>query len=557
MSGAKGFFARLFENAGYRGLGGALDVAPSAEDYDTVDLGPGVSGPATAYYSGWTGSASGGDGSDWRYGLSSSGSTPVLDHTLLRLNARAAYHDSLQGKAIVDRFADLVPGTGLKLEATPDVSALGIEPDAAEEWAQKVEADFDAFMRSKEFTLSEDMTGYQTQRFVTTQQQRDGEYFARLHYGNRDGLNPLQVSFLDPTQIQGYPMTDTAGYAYLDQGIEHDEKGREVAYNVVVTSPKTGKSEQKRLRRFGALSGRPLMLHGFQREYPGQTRGYSRIGHLVQKLEKLTTFEYSHLMKAINESMVPLWIKPSKDNPASGGGLEDLKSSAANVWDDPDNPKTAGDVSARPSVDLSELNEVNGRPGSWFHMGLSEGEELRTLDGKTPSEHYSTFVDAFVKSLSASVSMPSEVVWMQFGESFSASRAALVLAWQVIEIWRAELAADFLNPIYEQWLAGEIAAGRIVAPGWSDKRMRRAWTKNNWIGFPMPNIDPSKIAKATQLDLAIGATTMDRVARERNGSAGKSNRAKLVRELSELPPVVFGKDKLDSNKEDSREGSDE
>jgi capsid protein len=506
------------------------------------DLGPGISGSSGNYYGGyWRSTGDGSDGSGWRYGLSASGSTPVLDHTILRQNARSAYHDSMQGRAIIERYADLIPGVGLRLEATPDADTLGMTPEEAEAWAQKAEHAFDAFMRSKDFSLAEDMTGYQTQRFVTIQQQRDGEYFAQLSYIQRDGLNPLQVSFLDPSQIQGYPLTDTAGYHFSEYGINRDSKGREVSYNVRVYNPENNSFDQRVIRRVGQRSKRVLVLHGFQKEYAVQTRGYSRIGHILQQLENLTDFEFAHIKKAINESMVALWIKPSKDNPASDGGFTDGISGPAGVFQTADNPQTEAEAAAMPYLDYSELNEINGRPGSWLNMGLREGEELRTIDNKSPSDNYNVFVDAFVKSLASSVSLPSEVVWMQFGESYSASRAALMLAWQVIEIWRNELAADYLNPIYEAWLSGEIAAGRISAPGWTDKRLRSAWLRNNWIGFPMPTIDPSRTAKAHETYVNMGATTLDRVSRELNGSAGKANRAKLVREFEELPPSPFMK----------------
>jgi capsid protein len=441
----------------------------------------------------------------------------------------------MQGRAIIERFADLVPGVGLKLEATPDDKVLGITPEAAEEWAQETEAAFDTYMRSKKFSLHEDMTGYQSQRFVTIQQQRDGEYFAKLDRLRRGDANPLQVSFLDPSQIQGWPQTDTAGYYMSDSGINKDALGREVSYNAIVVNPKDHTQKQVTLKRFGERSKKVLMLHGYQKEYAFQSRGYSRIGHLLGHLEKLTDFEFSHILKAIHESAVAMYIKPHKDRAASGGGFEDMATDPGAPYKLPSNPQSETEAAQDPYLDYSELNEINVRPGSMINMGLQGGEDLKTLELNAPADNYHTFVDAFVKSLSASVSMPSEVVWMQFGKSYSASRAALVLAWQVVEIWRNELASDYLDPIYEAWLDGEIAAGRIKAPGWSSPRLKSAWLKNSWIGFPMPNIDPSKTADAHEKYVNMGATTLDRVARELNGTSGKANRAKLTREFTELP----------------------
>jgi len=149
--------------------------------------------------------------------------------------------------------------------------------------------------------------------------------------------------------------------------------------------------------------------------------------------------------------------------------------------------------------------------------------------------------------------MPVEVLQMQFRQNYSASRAALVLLWQVVELWRREMIADYLEPILEEWLAGEIAAGRISAPGWSDPRMRRAWLAGQWIGFPMPNIDPLKAAKAEREYASLGATTLDRIAHEYNGSSGKSNRAKLAREIEELPNMGGSAGEMSGNTDEDED----
>lgn len=552
--GIRSAFSRLFSSAGYPATASA--VAPRVRVPDQMssvesemhlppaDLGPGISGLAYEYYgSPWFGSA--GDGSKFKYGLSSTGSTPIMDHTLLRLNSRSSYHDSMQVRSIVDRMADLIVGDGLRIESTPDAGALGMTEEEAEKWGESTANKFDAFMKSKRFSLSGDMTGYQSQRFTIVQQIRDGEYFARLHYNrSKSGENPLQVSYLDPIQIEGYPQTDTAGYYLTDSGIQYDKDGREVSYTVRVIDPVTREEKRVVLNRVGSRSGRQLVLHGYQREYAGQRRGLPKVGHILQDAELLSDFQLAHVKKAINESSIGGFIKPHKDHPASDGGLGDIASGAASPYSYADNPVTGSTSSDAPgliSTDYSELNEVNLRPGSLFVAGLQGGEDLKAFNGSTPAENYDSFVDSYMKSMCASVSMPHELVWMKFGDSFSASRAELVLAWHVVDIWQAEFASDYLLPIYEAWLSGEIAAGRISAPGWSDPRKRQAWLDCRWVGFPIPNIDPSKMADAEQKYVAMGATTLDRVARQYNGSSGKANRAKLAREFGELPQSPFSK----------------
>ena len=55
----------------------------------------------------------------------------------------------------------------------------------------------------------------------------------------------------------------------------------------------------------------------------------------------------------------------------------------------------------------------------------------------------------------------------------------------------------------------------------------------------MPNIDPAKTAKADREYAEMGATTLDRIARNLNGSSASSNSQKLAREYENLPEPAW------------------
>lgn len=133
-----------------------------------------------------------------------------------------------------------------------------------------------------------------------------------------------------------------------------------------------------------------------------------------------------------------------------------------------------------------------------------------------------------------------EVVLKKFSNNYSASRGTLILCWRSAQIEGMEMSADFLDPVYEMWLSEEIAAGRISAPGWSDYRLRAAWLSCEWAGSPMPNIDPLKTAEADKAYVELSAQTLDDVARNFNGSSGKANRTKNIRQFEELPEPPWG-----------------
>ena len=497
--------------------------------------------PGAYANSGYMGYGSRSGGAKFPYGLSASGNTRVLDHFTLRQNARDAYQDTPQAKALVDRWADTIVDVGLKLESTPDAKILKKNQEELEDWREEVDARFDLWCASKKQHRAETMTFYQYQRLYAQSGQRDNDMFTRLYYAsNRDLMNPLQFSGIDANQIRGYAFTSTYTQYNQRDGIKRDGRGRELSYKVWLQQ--YGKNDDpykfETIPRIGPKSKRVFMLHGFTPEYVGQGRGYSRLAHALQEFENITDFSLAQIKKAINQSSITMYVKPGKDNPSSNPFENILtgEGAAPVVEQFGSDPQPVQDAQNVNPVSCYRMPEATiEKPGSTAVFNLAEGEDLAPFKATAPSESFDSFVNSFCSYLSASLSMPIEVMLMKFNQNYSASRASLILFWRVAQIWRAEMESDLLNPVYEMWLSEEIAAARILAPGWQDPILREAWMSARWLGSPMPNIDPMRTAKADKEYVDMGAQTLDRVARNLNGSNGKANRSKLTREFTELP----------------------
>ncbi len=182
-------------------------------------------------------------------------------------------------------------------------------------------------------------------------------------------------------------------------------------------------------------------------------------------------------------------------------------------------------------------------PGGVGVFNTRMGDVLKPFENTSPSDSFGDFVHAFMKNICASTGMPIEVLEMKFSSSFSAARGALIMFWRVAMIWREEMASDYLNPVFEMWLSGEIAAGRVKAPGWSDPILRKAWLNCSWFGAPMPNIDPLRTAKGEKEYLEMNYTTGDRGAREHNGSDFKTNVVKNKKSFKEMAVPPWSKSK--------------
>lgn len=497
-------------------------------------------------------------GGKWPVSLSSAGSGLFLNHRALRQQARVAMHESPQGRAIVERKVDAVANTGLNLESTPQASILGISLDQAAEWGRDVSGRFDLWAKDKKQHRPETMTFYQAQWLYSFFKGRDNDIFVRLYYSPEKVLqNPLQFSFLDPDQIRGYGFTSSHGFHHHHHdGIIRDDRGREIAYLIYIKKP-DGSYDTVDLKARGPKSGRIFMLHGWQSEYAGQGRGYTKLAPIIQELENFTDFSLAHIKQAINQADFVGWVIPSKDEDTIPVFNETLTNFGAGpAAENFSSESSSEDLGTSPigGFECYDIPEASfSVPGSTFLQSLTKGADIKFADPNSPTTTYDMFQNAFLTSLSAASGTPLEVVHMKFANNFSASRATLLLFQRIVEIEREDMVADFLNPVFEMWMAGEIAAGRISAPGWIDPRLRKAWLKATWRGTPVPDIDPGKLAKAREINLLLGATNIEREAQQHSNTGADDNIALNNRAYSAYEPLPFAGGGEDSDSDDEKE----
>jgi len=488
-------------------------------------------------------------GAKWPGGLSAPGSAVHIDHYTTRQNVRSAIQDSTVAKSIVSRYSDTIADTGIRRESTPNASILGITPKKAEEWAENVDSRFDLWAGSKKQHRSGLYTFYQSHRLYASWIFRDNDIFTRLFYSQkRTLLNPLQFDFIEPNQIRGDAYTSSTYQTLTDyDGIIRNPDGTEKAFKVWLQIP--GKYEYKYIDipAIGPKSGKKMMLHGFSPEYAGQGRGFSPLAGAIQEFQDITDFKESIIKKAIAQSSLAIGVENEQLDPSNPLESISFKPAGPTITDTGEAfVQVAQNTTSIPNY--SQLPEATlTTPGSVGVFNLQRGDKMKIYENKTPAESLDSFLNSFVSYVSASVGMPIEMLLIKFNASYSALRGIIMVFWRIVLMWRAEMAADYLDPTFEMWLSEEIAAGRVMAPGWSDPILRAAWLSGNWVGSPMPQADPVKAAKANEINVKMGLTTLDRESSGLNGSVGKTNRAKLKKEYSELPPSPFGKGSSESN----------
>ena len=162
---------------------------------------------------------------------------------------------------------------------------------------------------------------------------------------------------------------------------------------------------------------------------------------------------------------------------------------------------------------------------------LKPGEKVVFGNPNIPSAGFETFTKTLAKILGAGLEMPYDVLVKEFNSSYSASRGALLEAWEGFRMRRKWFIDDCCQPIYEIWLAEAVARGRVKAPGFFENPVtREAWSGARWIGPVQGQLDPKKEAEASLMLAKTGVKTYAQVTRELGGGDFEENMEQLKHE---------------------------
>jgi lambda family phage portal protein len=288
---------------------------------------------------------------------------------------------------------------------------------------------------------------------------------------------------------------------------------------------------------FGPESGRRQILHLFDRERPGQRRGFPMLAPVFESLKQITRLTESELMAAVVTSFFTAAITSDR---AQGDVV-------GNSYDETESVKDgrAGDA-----------NVVEMGHGSI--LSLVPGETVQTIDPKRPNGAFAPFFQAIVTEIGAAVEQPYEVVMQHFTASYSASRAALLEAWKFYKSRRAWLVRGFCQPVYEAFLIEAISKRRIEAPGFfSDPALMKAWCGSKWSGPGQGELDPMRETQARVLKIESNLSTHTKEVAEIDGDNWEQVASTLGRERKRINElglnVATGKVATPKEEQDSGE----
>lgn len=425
--------------------------------------------------------------SRWMPTAGSANTDTVRDLPMLRARSRDQMRNAPIALGALNTTVGHVVGTGLTYTPAIDAKFLGLNDQQAEDWQDNVQRRFKEWAESPDCDSARQLDFYGLQELAFRTHLESGDAFVLTPRMARTGKPAkLALQLIEADRVCN--PNRAADTDSLIDGVEiNPATGEVIAYHVARKHPgahNTTANTWERVNARGVSTGRRNVLTLFKPLRPGQVRGVPWIAPILEPLKQIGRWSDAELNAAVVSGVMATFIKM---DPEAFQGLYDEDAQGAII-------ETA--------------SKWSGEMESGKAINLMPGESIESPTPGRPNPAFDPFWTAMVRQIGMALEMPFEVLVMHFQSSYSAARAALLMAWKAFRSKRDLLAKSLCQPVFELWLADEVAEGRISCPGFfADDIVRAAWCAAIWTGDGPGSIDPTKEVTAAKMRVELGIST--------------------------------------------------
>ena len=417
---------------------------------------------------------------------------------------------------------------------------LGLTPEESQEWVKRTERIWrmDKDLKSWDYYFQNNYA--QVADMAKLMYIGIGEFFAILRSHSKDETrkNNISIQLISPFQVQT-PFTGAQidDGNYVDQGIEFNEKGVEIAIHV---APAKSGEEWKRIAIHNE-NGFKQVIHGFIQKEPGQTRGIpdsAKSWHEFMSIADMLSFEMD---SAKINSSISGSVSASDANaaPTSRANLDNLGRSAASGgagWGN--GAETPEELTGDVTYDVREVPA-----GGFIVQNLPPGYQYKEHDTKRPNVNIPNFIEKDLDYIfTANFGISVGVVTQVLEGSYNASKAKIDLSWKrAIEYYLKQFESDFDRDIYRSWVASKVGTGDIIVFDWFKKR--ESWLGMRAITPTKPSLNPLVDARTADLRTSNGTSNHEYESQLYNGTSYSEN---IERLNSENETLKIARDKLEN-----------
>lgn len=405
--------------------------------------------------------------------------------------------------AAITRITQFAIGTGLTLHPEPAKRFLKkrFKVDISDDFVADIKDLWNLFEDDKNISADKEnnIHGLANQIFYNAFIAGDVLVIKRIKNGH------LEYQVVNGLSVRTTKFEPKArGHKIID-GVEIDEKGQHVAYCVIDEDGNEtwipARDSKGRLTAW--------LVYADNRRL-GAVRGYSPLGAIMQKLNKINQYSNAEIIAANTNAKFAATI--DQDDKSSGvnplKGMPGVSRSLAKTLD-------AAPTSTANPQEVKAFTEKLKRITSGLFIHMPKGQKLNSFDTKRPNVNYGEFVASSMKFSYAALGIPYEVALLVFQNNFSASRASLKMFEMILKYLRKHVIVDgFYQIVYKQFFEIEALKGNITAPKFlalqnDEGYLDNAFTKAKFIGAQIPHIDETKEVNAVLSKLKGGLTSFE------------------------------------------------
>jgi lambda family phage portal protein len=406
-----------------------------------------------------------------------------------RMTARSfdAYRNHLIARAAVTRLRTNVVGTGIAAHPDVDADVLGMTEQEADEFNALVLREFTLYYDNpQEVDIESTLDGAGLQSLVLVTALLSGDCWALTPFlETTGGLYGLKIQLVDPARVSN--VNNQPDTLTLQDGVEISTVGVPIAIHIARRHP-ADKSfgvpdVWDRREIFSPTGARRVLQVWNDKDRIGTTRGVPYLAPILEPLQTLEQYSRAELIAAVISAMFTVFI------------TKDL-----NRVDAQGNP-----------LPFVEGETVKGEPsgialGNGAVLDLAPGEDAKFANPTRPNANYDPFFMSIVRQIGAALELPVDELLLNYQQSYSAARAAMLQAYRMYTMRRWWLVQQFCAPHYRLWFDEAVARGRIKVTGYDDPVRRAAYQKAMWIGPAKGAMDENQEAQAALARINAGVS---------------------------------------------------
>lgn len=483
------------------------------------------------------------DGSKFWGSLGPVSNWTFVDYWTLRRRSAELFRTNIYAKGIIRRLVWNEIHTGIVATPTPPGTILFPGADVARseelavDWGDRIAKQFDLYASSPavfDWGKEETFGAFQARVRMESLISGDGIIISRID--ENTGLPRWQ--WVNGDHVRTPDSRSVEDGHYIKHGVEFDRWGRRVAF--YVQSVRGDEFVYERVPVRGKKSGRLIswMVYGGE-HFVDDVRGEPFLSDSIYMLKDLDRTRDAEVRASLVNAMIPLFLEEEPEHISVGARPTDFMRGSG-LSNSQANPAAPCVPDVKPPTDKIDIMN----PGTIYHT--PSGGKIQSFQTNRPNVNYSAFEKSIIAVLAWSHGLPPEVLMLEFGNNYSASRQANNEFEVYLSRFVKNFAGQVMQPMYDEWLTQLVLTGQLELPGFvraygvpAQWRTVSAWKQCTWTGLNRPSVDRLKEAQASQTLLDNGLTTFDIEARRHSGLSFAQVQQTLKRERELMKRMGF------------------